>query len=81
MIVLVPQDIQHNSILVRRDQSDSDGTFSLYNVLPGSYIVVAIQDGWNLPWLNPDVLHPYLKTGTTVNVSPRRRYDIKVDVR
>jgi protocatechuate 3,4-dioxygenase beta subunit len=28
MIVLVPDDIEHNSTLVRRDQSDSDGTFT-----------------------------------------------------
>ncbi len=80
MIVLVPQDIQHNSILVRRDQSDSDGTFSLYSVLPGSYAVVAIQNGWDLQWLNPDVLSPYVKAGTAVNVASRGRYDIKVNV-
>ena len=34
--------------LVRRDQSDSDGSFSLMNVVPGAYTVVAIEDGWNL---------------------------------
>jgi hypothetical protein len=85
MIVLVPPDIQHNLILVRRDQSDSDGTFSLYNVVPGSYTVLAIQNGWDLQWLSPDVLQPYLKAGTTVNVTARGkydpgRYDIKVIV-
>ncbi len=80
MIVLVPQDIEHNSLLVRRDQSDSDGTFSLYDVLPGSYTVVAIQNGWDLQWLNPEVLRPYLKTGTAVTVAARGRYDIKVTV-
>jgi hypothetical protein len=80
MIVLVPQDIEHSSLLVRRDQSDSDGTFSLYDVLPGSYTVVAIQNGWDLQWLNPEVLRPYLKTGTAVTVAPRGRCDIKVSV-
>jgi len=80
MIVLVPRDIEHNSLLVRRDQSDSDGTFSLLDVLPGSYTVVAIQNGWNLPWLNPDVIRPYLSGGTVVNISARERYDIKVTV-
>lgn len=79
MIVLVPQDIEHNSVLVRRDQSDSDGTFSLYDVLPGSYTVLAIQNGWDLPWRSPSVLQPYLKAGTVANVAARGRYDIKVN--
>jgi len=60
MVVLVPQSLQGNVDLFRRDQSDSDGTFSLYRVVPGRYIVVAIENGWNLDWQNPDVLRPYL---------------------
>ena len=32
--------------LIRRDQSDSDGSFALRDVVPGQYTVVAIQDGW-----------------------------------
>ena len=80
MIVLVPQDIVHNAPLVRRDQSDSDGTFSLYRVLPGTYNVIAIQNGWDLQWMSPDVLQPHLKGGEVVTVSPHGRYDIKVNV-
>jgi hypothetical protein len=80
MIVLVPQDIEHNSALVRRDQSDSDGTFTLYYVLAGTYTIVAIQNGWDLQWLNPAVLQPYLKGGEVVSVAPRGRYNIKVNV-
>jgi 5-hydroxyisourate hydrolase-like protein (transthyretin family) len=80
MIVLVPRDIENNSTLVRRDQSDSDGTFTLQNVLPGEYTVVAIENGWDLEWLNPAVLQPYLKTGEQVTVAARQEYDVKVAV-
>ncbi|HKW19421.1 MAG TPA: carboxypeptidase-like regulatory domain-containing protein [Terriglobales bacterium] len=80
MIVLVPQDIAHDSTLVRRDQSDSDGTFTLYNVLPGKYTVVAIQNGWDLPWMSSGVLQPYLKAGAVVTVVPHGKYKIQVNV-
>jgi hypothetical protein len=80
LIVLVPKDIENNSTLVRRDQSDSDGTFSLFNVLPGTYTVVAIQNGWDLEWMTPAVLQPYLKAGTVIEVRPHARSQITVAV-
>jgi hypothetical protein len=81
MIVLVPPDMEHSSSLVRRDQSDSDGTFSLFNVLPGKYTVVAIENGWSLLWLKHDVMEPYLKHGQPVEVTAGGRSKISVDVR
>jgi hypothetical protein len=80
MIVLVPKDVIHNQPLFRRDQSDSDGTFSLLNVVPGAYTVVAIADGWDLEWANPAVLQPYLKHGENVQVPGDGRLNIKVQV-
>ena len=80
MVVLVPQQFETNASLIRRDQSDSDGTFTLPRVLPGKYTVVAIADGWSLEWLNPSVLGPYLKAGTPVEVAPGRKYSVKVKV-
>lgn len=66
MVVLVPQDPVHNLTLFRRDQSDSDGTFTLRSVLPGKYTVVAIENGWDLEWTDPAVLKPFLDQGQTV---------------
>ncbi len=48
MIALVPRDPDADRELFRRDQSDLDGTFSLGNVIPGEYTVVAIENGWDL---------------------------------
>lgn len=69
MIVLVPQRPELNVTLFRRDQSDSDGSFSLRDVVPGKYTVVAIQDGWGLDWARPEVIARYLPRGVSVTVS------------
>jgi hypothetical protein len=46
--------------LFRRDQSDTDGTFSLRDVLPGRYKIVAIENGWDLEWGNTEILKTHL---------------------
>jgi len=65
---------------VRRDQSDSDGTFTLAGAIPGKYTVVAIENGWDLEWLNPDVIKPYLGQGTPLEVMPNGKYEVKVNL-
>ena len=80
MVVLVPQDAGNNAPLFRRDQSDSDGTFTLPNVVPGQYNVIAIANGWDLEWGNPSVLQPYLKKGQPVQVPPDGKLQVKVEV-
>ena len=69
MVVLVPADLAAISGLSRRDQSDSDGSFSLRNVVPGRYTVVAIEDGWALDWSQPEVIARYLPGGFPVTVT------------
>jgi hypothetical protein len=81
MVVLVPADPANNHVLFRRDQSDSDGTFTLANVVPGRYTVIALQNGWDLEWSNPSVLVPYLKDGQPLFVDTPRTYEIKVNAK
>jgi 5-hydroxyisourate hydrolase-like protein (transthyretin family) len=69
MIVLVPKEMKAFRSLARRDQSDSDGSFSLRDVVPGPYLVVAIQDGWELDWQRPEVIRRYLSGGIPVTVT------------
>ena len=71
MIVLVPGSPEVNHELFRRDQSDLDGTFNLPNVIPGSYTVIAIEDGWDLDWAKPAVLARFLPKGQPVKVSDK----------
>jgi len=71
MIVLVPKDPEANHDRFRRDQSDLDGSFSLPNVIPGSYTIIAIENGWDLDWSEPAVLSQYLQHGQTIEVGDR----------
>jgi protocatechuate 3,4-dioxygenase beta subunit len=80
MVVLVPADPANNHVLFRRDQSDSDGSFRLAGVVPGQYTLLAIDDGWDLEWANPEVLKKFMTQGERVTVEPRGRYSIKVKV-
>ncbi len=80
MIVLVPKDPTHNPTLIRRDQSDSDGTFTLPSIVPGKYTLVAIQDGWNLEWSNPAVFSQYMIAGQEIDVAANGKYIAKVNV-
>jgi hypothetical protein len=80
MIVLVPADPAHNQVLFRRDQSDSDGTFTLPNVVPGAYTLLAIENGWDLEWMKAEVLQNYVGKGAAVQVQPNGKYDVKVIV-
>ncbi|HWG20481.1 MAG TPA: carboxypeptidase-like regulatory domain-containing protein [Terracidiphilus sp.] len=68
MVVLVPREAGAYLALMRRDQSDSDGSFSLRDVAPGQYTVVAIDDGWKLDWQRREVIARYLPGGQPVTI-------------
>ena len=78
MVVLAPQEIADNAPLFRRDQSDSDGTFTLSDVVPGRYTAIALQNGWEMEWASPEALRPYLAKGTPVVVKGKERLEIKI---
>lgn len=68
MVVLVPENPAALHALVRRDQSDSDGTFNLRDVAPGRYTVIAIEDGWSLDWAKPGIIDRYMKSGISLTI-------------
>jgi Carboxypeptidase regulatory-like domain len=78
MVLLVPPHPSEDPTLFRRDQSDSDGTFTLRAILPGRYTVIAIERGWDLDWQNPAVLKPYLDSGVVLEVASHRTYKASV---
>ena len=81
MIVLAPLDLKSNLALFRRDQADSDGTFALNFVVPGRYTLMAIEDGWDLEWADPDVLQEYIATGESVQIVANGKIEVKVKVK
>ncbi len=73
MIVLIPADPDGHADAYRRDQTDSDGSFSLKQVLPGRYTLIAIDDGWSLEWARPIVMERYLAREVKVTVPADRK--------
>jgi len=68
MVLLVPKTPGAEREMFRRDQSDSDGSFVLNRVVPGDYMVVAIENGWTLDWAHAEVIAHYLPGGLKVTV-------------
>jgi hypothetical protein len=83
MVLLAPEDAKDNQILFRRDQSDSDGTFLLFNIIPGRYRLLAIEEGWELDWADPNVLGAYLKKSIPVHIHAhdKRKQTVEVQSR
>jgi Carboxypeptidase regulatory-like domain len=81
MVVLVPAEGWVGTVRFRRDQSDSDGTFLLRNVIPGKYKVVALRDGWKLPWSDAKTMQGFLREGTPVQISAGEKQKITVKVK
>ncbi len=73
MVLLAPKNPGADREMFRRDQSDSDGSFSLRQAVPGEYTVVAIEDGWVLDWARPEVIAHYLARGVKVVVPPHAK--------
>jgi len=71
MVVLVPKNPEVDHDLFRRDQSDLDGTFLLRGVVPGSYTILSIENGWDLDWSQPGVIAAYLKRGRKIEAGNR----------
>jgi Carboxypeptidase regulatory-like domain len=80
MILLVPEDGKDLDRRVRRDQSDTDGTFRLQTVLPGKYAVMALEKGWELEWLKPEVIKPYVQKAKKIEIGDTSPGAVTLDV-
>ena len=76
MVVLIPKNPEENLDRFRRDQTDLDGSFTLFNVSPGSYSVIAIEDGWDLDWAKPAVLAHYGRDGQPLIVGAQAKQTV-----
>ena len=79
MVLLMPQNAKDWERLVRRDQSDSDGTFRLATILPGKYLLVALEHGWDIEWSRPEVLQPFLNKALRLEISEKPLEAVSLD--
>jgi Carboxypeptidase regulatory-like domain len=68
MVLLAPENATDNRVLFRRDQSDSDGSFALGDIIPGRYRLYAIEHGFDLQWTDAEVLRAFAKKSVAVEV-------------
>jgi hypothetical protein len=70
MILLVPITIEDPDSIgfLRLDQTNTDGSFDVENVIPGQYILVAIDRGWQIKWGDRLMLRHYLAQGVPMEL-------------
>jgi hypothetical protein len=78
LVLLVPESGQGIEEDSRMDESDSDGTFSLGGIFPGDYVLMAINDGWDLEWAKPGALRSYLLAGQKMSIAPNQSVRVTV---
>jgi hypothetical protein len=75
MVLLIPATLGEpdNLNIIRRDQTNTDGSFELNNVLPGQYILLAIDQGWQINWKDPSTLRGYMMHGIPVDLTSTQK--------
>jgi hypothetical protein len=70
MALLVPTTIDDPNALriLRRDQTNTDGSFDIADVIPGQYILVVLDHGWEINWNDPSTLRGYLPRGVPLDL-------------
>jgi hypothetical protein len=84
MVLLLPQDSEDSAqsrSYIGRDQSDSDGTFSIRDVPPGRYTLLAIDDGRDLAYQDASVMKPYVEQGQAIDISAAAQVKVNVQKR
>jgi hypothetical protein len=78
MMLLLPENGEEES--VRRDQSDSDGTFRLSGIAPGKYRLMALEHGWDLEWTKPEIRKSLLTKGIELEVKDAAPRPVQIEV-
>lgn len=75
MVLLIPATLGEPDSLniIRRDQTNTDGSFELNNILPGQYILLAIDHGWQINWKDPSTLRGYMMHGVPVDMASTQK--------
>jgi protocatechuate 3,4-dioxygenase beta subunit len=68
LVALVPEKFEDANNLMRVDQSDSDGSFRMEDVVPGRYRLIAVEDGWDGDWRSAEFLGRFVGRGKEVEI-------------
>lgn len=72
MVLLVPASLGDPASLavLRRAETNTDGSFELRSIVPGDYILAVIEGGWLVNWRDTQTLARYLVHGTPLILRP-----------
>ncbi len=81
MVLLVPAMLGQPGDVsaVARAESNTDGSFAFRAVVPGQYIAVAIDRGWDTRWSTPEALAKYLVHGVPIELKAGARVTQTLD--
>jgi hypothetical protein len=69
-VLLVPAGLENPDSFthVVQDQTNTDGSFNLDEIIPGQYILIAVDQGWKIDWKNSSNLLKYLSVGIPLDL-------------
>ncbi|HVV69967.1 MAG TPA: carboxypeptidase-like regulatory domain-containing protein, partial [Verrucomicrobiae bacterium] len=81
MVLLVPAGLDDPSSFTRivRDQTNTDGSFDLNDVIPGQYILIAVTNGWQIPWDHAATVQRYLTQGIPLELGPTAKVEQNIN--
>lgn len=70
LVILVPAGLDNPGSFasVVKDQTNTDGSFDLNNIVPGQYILIAVSRGWQVNWEDSATLQRYLTQGVPLDL-------------
>jgi hypothetical protein len=80
LVVLAPASEPSNMFDFHTYQTDADGSFDFRAVRPGSYVLIAVEDGTDLEYANPAVLAPLRAKGTRIELAPEVTLHERVEI-
>jgi (2Fe-2S) ferredoxin len=70
MVLLIPAGLgdPRSFTHIVQDQTNTDGSFGLNDIIPGQYILIAVDQGWKIDWKNTANLQKYLSQGIPLDL-------------
>jgi hypothetical protein len=80
-VLLVPAGLDDpgSFTTLARDQSNTDGSFELESVVPGQYILIAVDHGWHINWKDPETLRKYLTHGIPIDLGRQTKVNQNIE--
>jgi Carboxypeptidase regulatory-like domain len=79
-VALVPEGFEEENNLMRVDQTDSDGTFQLGEIVAGEYTLIAVEDGWDGDWKSAEFLRRFVGRGKKVEIGAGAVVNAEIEV-